>query len=119
MTATDIKSAVREGTWWIITNHYIDRESHPCYGTRRRYITESNSSAFYTCEPNPVFADGSGGGFDPPILRNLKGSRVEWPRRSQMEMDPDGTIRLYGGGINQGPRDLFLTLVPADEGVSA
>ena len=27
-------------------------------------------------------------------------------------MDPDGTIRLYGGGAGQDPGDLFLTLVP-------
>jgi len=33
-------------------------------------------------------------------------------RADQAELDPDGTIRLYGGGAGQEPGDLFLTLAP-------
>ncbi len=98
MTAKDIRAEIAPGSVFDVTNHYITREDHPCYGTQQRTILRANTAAFY------LSLDGVEGHDE---------SRVDWPRASQMQRDDDGTIRLYGGGAAQGREDLFLTLHPS------
>ncbi len=98
-TLADIKRRVTAGTRWTVTNHYIQRTDHPCFGTRTLTVTKANGSAFYI--PNP------GDEHDPHA------GRIEWPKASQVELGTHGEIRLYGGGCSQAPTDLFLTLRPA------
>jgi hypothetical protein len=95
-----VKEAIRPGRQFDVTNHYISREAHPGHpwaGTTRRTIGDVNSAAFY---------------FELPAGDNPANGRRPWPKASQVELDGDGTIRLFGGGAGQQPGDLFLTLVP-------
>jgi hypothetical protein len=103
MPLTAIKSAVREDMVYDVTSHYLDPAKvpgHPCAGTTRRRVTRVNGSSVYMV---PVGAPAGEAGRWPAF---------KWPKADQAEMDPDGTIRLYGGGASQGPGDLFLTLAP-------
>jgi hypothetical protein len=90
-TLAEIKRAVQPGQVYDVTNHYITRTSHPCYGTRRDTITAVTGSSFRWASTQWA---------------------TKWPRASQVQMDADGTIRLYGGGAGQKPDELFLTLTP-------
>jgi hypothetical protein len=100
MTLAEIKRRVQPGQVYDVTNHFITRTDHPSYGTTRRAVTRVTSKRFYLSARPP----GSGE------------SEVDWPPAAQAQMDPDGTIRLYGGGLGQQPGDLFLTLVPVQGG---
>lgn len=99
MTAKAIRATVTPGSVWEITNHYINRPDHPCYGTRRVTVDRANDSAFYVV-----------GYFDGDRKAT---SRIEWPKAAQITQTGE-VIRLWGGGINQGPDDLFLTMVPVN-----
>lgn len=70
-----------------VTNHFIARPDHPCFGTQTRTIARVNSSAIWFTESG----------------------RVEWPRAGQMQYD-GRTLRLFGGGIGQQPHEPFLTI---------
>jgi hypothetical protein len=94
MNGTEIKREFQVGCVFDLTNHYITREDHPCFGTRLVRVNRSNSAALYTSDP-----DGQ--------IR-----RIEWPKASQLERDENGTIRFYGGGIGQAADELFLTFEP-------
>jgi hypothetical protein len=98
-----VKSVVRQGGVYDVTNHYVTREDHPCHGTTRRRVTKVNSSSVYMV---PAAA---------PADAEAKWPAFKWPKATQVEMDPDGTIRLYGGGAGQQPGELFLTLVPVQD----
>lgn len=90
MTAAEIKRTVHTGDVFDVTNHYITRENHPCYGTNRRTVLAVNGSSF--------------------TLSNERGpqpSRVPWPKARGIELAPDGAILIYDHP-KQG--DLFLTL---------
>ena len=89
-----IKSAVYPGKVYDITNHAIQDEDQPGYGTTRRVVTRVTSGRFYLSYPDHGLP------------------HVDWPPAVRAQMDADGTIRLYGGPGQQ-PSDLFLTLVPA------
>lgn len=108
-TLTEIKRTVRPGDVFDVTNHYIRRPDHPCYGTSRREVVKVNTSALYLGYPRGASMNTSPG-------RRAAGSRIEWPRASQVQRDTDGTIRIYGGGIGQVAGELFLTLVPVSSG---
>lgn len=95
MTLAQIRRAVKPGQVYDVTNHYIKRTDHPCYGTRRETIAEVNGTSFR-------FASSRWG--------------TKWPKATQSQMDADGTIRLYGGGHGQSAGDLFLTLTPVQPG---
>jgi hypothetical protein len=93
-TATQIRSSVKVGQVYDVTNHFIQRADHPCFGTRRVTVTAVNGSSF--------------------TLDNAQwGTR--WPKASQLQQDADGTIRMFGGGAGQKPDDPFLTLVPVTQ----
>jgi hypothetical protein len=101
VTLAEIKRAVQAGQIYDVTNHHIKREDHSCFGTTRRRVAKTTGSSVYLAPAGttgvpqwPSFA---------------------WPKASQVQMDQDGTIRLYGGGCGQKPDDLFLTLVPVAE----
>lgn len=40
-------AALRPGVVVEVTNHYITREDHPCYGTTTRTVTKANGSSWY------------------------------------------------------------------------
>lgn len=105
MPLTAIKSAVRPGSIYDVTNHYIRRPEHPSYATTRRRVTRVTGSSVYMV-PEPPPAD----------IAAPKWPTFTWPRASQAEMDSDGTIRLYGGGAGQRPDELFLMLIPVKDG---
>lgn len=92
----DAKRLVTAGKVYDVTNHYITRETHPSFGTNRRTVTRVTSDRFYLTQPT----------------RHDGESPVPWPKAAQVQVDEDGTVRLFGGGTSQGPGDLFLTLVP-------
>jgi hypothetical protein len=96
VTAREIKEAVAPGSVWDVTNHYITREDHPCYGTRRLTITRVTSGAFYVTSATALRSE----------------DRIPWPPARQMARREDGTIRLCGGGAAQQPHEPFLTLRP-------
>jgi hypothetical protein len=91
----EIKRRVQAGSVYDVTNHYIQRPDHPSFGTQRREVMRVSASRFYLSHRT-----------------RPDGAPVDWPKAAQVQMDDDGTIRLYGGGVSQGPDDLFLTLVP-------
>lgn len=100
MPLTAIKSTVYPGRVFDVTNHFIKREDHPGFGTTRRSVTRVTGSRIYM---SLVATD---------VGKPGKEREIDWPPASRCDMDPDGTIRLYGGGCNQKPDELFLTLVP-------
>lgn len=91
----DIRRSVQPGNVYDVTNHYIKREDHPSFGTNRRTVIRATSARFYLSHE-----------------RRADGSPIDWPKAAQAQMDLDGTIRLYGGGLGQQPHELFLTLLP-------
>lgn len=87
MTKKAIRQRLTPGQTVTVTNHYIDRVDHPCFGTRQRTIERITSSHLWFTE--------TGG--------------VEWPKAAQITAEGN-LIRLYGGGCGQKPTDLFLTI---------
>lgn len=87
MTRQQIRSLFRPGQTVRVTNHYITRPDHPCFGTRDRVIARVTTSSLWFAETG----------------------NVAWPRANQMTVD-GSTVRLFGGGIGQQPTDLFLTI---------
>jgi hypothetical protein len=87
MTLAQVKRRFTPGQQVAVTNHYITREDHPCFGTRQRTITRVTSSHLH---------------FD-------IGGSVPWPPASQVKAGAS-EVRLYGGGCGQKPDDLFLTI---------
>ena len=47
MPLTAIRSAVRPGQVYDVTNHHVTREDHPAFGTTRRAVTRITGSRFY------------------------------------------------------------------------
>ena len=86
-TLAMIKARFRVGQTVRVTNHYITRPDHPCYGTQERTIARVTSGGLWFTESG----------------------RVEWPKAAQIDSD-GSTVRLFGGGIGQQPSDLFLTI---------
>ncbi len=87
MTLKDIREAFAPGQQVKVTNHYITRPDHPCYGTQTRTVSRVTSSHLWFTESGSV----------------------QWPNRSQIIAIP-GMVQLFGGGIGQQPTDMFLTI---------
>jgi hypothetical protein len=68
MTRRELIDTFHAGSRWAVTNHYITREDHPCYGTREAVVV-SVSTAGVTLEP---------GGYS------------SWPKASELRVDGDG-----------------------------
>lgn len=87
MTLANIRSMFKPGDRVRVTNHYISRPDHPCFGTHERSIARVTSTGLWFVESG----------------------RVAWPPRPQIQSE-GSTVQFYGGGIGQQPSDLFLTL---------
>jgi hypothetical protein len=92
MSQAAIKATVHAGDVFNVTNHYITREDHPCFGTRRRTVVRTSAK-------NVTWQQDDGD------------HSVPWRR---VELLADGSIRVYG---HPTPDALFLTLrrVVSDE----
>lgn len=89
MTSKAIRALFTPGRVVTVTNHYITRADHPCYGTQERTIARvSGSHLYFTNSPHGV----------------------AWPKATELVWEPDGTILFYGGGAGQAPTDRFLTI---------
>lgn len=86
------RAVIIEGAQFDVTNHYINREDHPCFGTQRRTIMKVNSASVWLSHP------------DYP-----EGDRVPWPKAPQVEIHADGRVQFYG---HPHADDLFLTFTP-------
>lgn len=93
MTKREIINRFKPGQVVTVTNHYITKSDHPCFGTHQRTIRSVNGSSIYFTETG----------------------RVEWPQAWQMRIYDDKVVELYGGGIGQQAGDLFLTIVFNEE----
>lgn len=91
ITKAEARRAFAEGGEWDVTNHYITREDHPCYGTVRRTMGEVNTASW-------------GWVTDAPYPERLAFSRFAFERSLS------GAIRVYG---HPDVGDLFLTMVPS------
>lgn len=112
-TLAEIKRRVQPGQVYDVTNHFITRADHPSFGTTRRVVTRLTSARIYMKMHGP---DSIGVDALPTVAAVKTAARqereIDWPPASQVRMDDDGTIRLYGGGIGQKRDELFLTLWP-------
>lgn len=88
MTLAQIKRRFAPGQVVTVTNHYINRPDHPCFGTQQRIVAKVTGSH----------------------LHFTRSGSVEWPRAAQVTMEGD-TVQMFGGGAGQQPADLFLTIV--------
>lgn len=98
MTAAAIKREFEVGRRFLLTNYYITRQDHPCYGARTIVVgsTNTNSVTFLSrAHPERV-------------------EKIEWPKAAHIRMLDSGAIAFYGGGAGQGPEDLFVTFEPMD-----
>lgn len=87
MTKAAIRNLFTPGQRVTVTNHYITREDHPCFGTRVRMVARVTTSHLHFAESGSV----------------------AWPKASQMTAD-GGTVRLFGGGVGQAADAPFLTI---------
>ena len=85
-----IRALFAPGDVVTVTNHYITRADHPCYGTQQRIIAKVSSSHLHFTESG----------------------HVPWPKATQIALYGDA-VKFYGGGLGQGPTDLFLTIAHA------
>ncbi len=92
MKLVDLRNRLAEGTEWNVTNHYINRPDHPCYGTNRRTILRSTSGGFWLSHETME-----------------KGNLIPWPKAADIE-EQDGAILIRGFPSS---KDMFLTLTPA------
>lgn len=87
MTAAQIKKLFAPGQRVRITNHYITRPDHPCFGTTERTVARvTGSHLHFTTSGN-----------------------VPWPKAAQLRYT-DGVVEMFGGGAGQRPDEKFLSL---------
>jgi hypothetical protein len=98
---SNLRREIVPGAAFDVTNHYITREDHPSFGTTRRAVERRNGSSFYLSITGRHAA---------------KGSKITWPKSTQVTEHQDDLgatyWRVYGGGAGQQPDDLFLTIRP-------
>ena len=87
MTMQAIRALFHAGQNVKVTNHYITRPDHPCYGTQERTIARVSSSH----------------------LTFTESGSVPWPRANQMSVSGN-VVTLRGGGIGQDAQAPFLTI---------
>lgn len=87
MTKQQIVDLFQPGTVVEVTNHFITREDHPCFGTNERTIAKATGShLWFTSNGN-----------------------VPWPKAANLQADMQaepGIVRFYG---YPNSNDLFLT----------
>ena len=84
MTLAAIRKLFVPGRVVTVTNHFITRPDHPCFGTRTRTVTKVTSSHLH---------------FD-------VGGSVPWPKAANVTAD-NGVVRFHNWPK---PGDLFLTI---------
>ena len=87
MTFAEIKRRVQAGQVYDVTNHFITRHDHASFGTTRRVVVRTTASRIYLSMAAADLQPGHAGG----------AREIDWPKASQVQMDGDGVIRLYGG----------------------
>ncbi len=91
MTLAQIRALFRPGQVVTVTNHYLTRADHPCFGTHPRTVQRVTSTGLWLDT----------------------GGRVAWPKAPEISVRDCGTtydVHFYGGGIGQQPTDAFLTI---------
>jgi len=86
---SEFKEMMQAGTVVDVTNHYITREDHPCFGTNRRTVSHANSSSWH-------YWDSRAG----------RDHCLKWPKGSQICKSGDAFL-IYG---HPKPGDLFMTI---------
>lgn len=84
MTKTAIQRRFAPGQVVSVTNHFINRPDHPCFGTRERTIAKVTSSHLHFTETR----------------------HVPWPKAEHLTVDGN-TVQFWGFPK---PNDLFLTI---------
>lgn len=87
------KAVMSVGAEIEVTNHYITREDHPCYGTTHRTVTNTNTSSWSYYEP-----------------AHSSDHANKWPKASNVKANDDGTFAIFG---HPKADDLFLTIKAA------
>lgn len=95
MTLADLKRLLAAGSEWDVTNHYINRPDHPCFGTKRRVIVRNTTGGFWLSHPEMP-----------------NGNRIAWPKAAQVR-EENGAVLIFG---HPTPDALFLTLTPVKKG---
>jgi hypothetical protein len=87
VTAKAIRALFHAGQPVTVTNHYITRSDHPCFGTQARTVAKVSGSHLWFTESG----------------------HVKWPKASQMAYN-NGVVQLFGGGVGQDSQALFLSI---------
>jgi len=82
-----LKAVMVPGARIAITNHYITKKDHPCYGTRVETVTKTTSGR---------------------VMFTPTNRGVPWPKASAVKRDGDAFL-VYG---HPTPEALFLTIRP-------
>jgi len=85
MNKNQIRRLFVPGMTVTVTNHYITRPDHPCFGTRVRTVAKVTASHLHFDETGSV----------------------PWPKAADLRLERDTTVRFYG---HPKPGDLFLTI---------
>lgn len=91
---SEFKRIMVPGAVVEVTNHYITREDHPCFGTTRRTVSKANGSSYW---------------FD-PISTQERTFAINWPKVPQV-VPMGAKFLIYG---HPKPDDLFLTISPVE-----
>lgn len=81
ITRRELREALPVGALVEVTNHWITREDHPCSGTSMREVLSNTSAGFYLTMPDAE-----------TMAKYPQGSRVEWPKASQVGVNDAGCI---------------------------
>lgn len=95
-TLASIKRSFEAGQRYRVTNHYITKPDHVCYGTQERTVLKATTAGLTLSLDN-----------HPDEYHRANGSHVDWPKAADAERDDDGTVRFYWNRGNG--RELFLT----------
>ncbi len=87
----EFKALMVPGVSVDVTNNYITREDHPCYGTHQRVVTWSNGSSWH------YVSDETGD------------NCMHWPKSRNIQRGDNGAFIIFGHPTDN---DLFLTVVP-------
>lgn len=93
----EFKAALKVGTEVEVTNHYVTKPDHPCYGTRRATVLTTTRKSFRLSQPNTPNPA--------PLL---------WPKEIMLRQTAAGAWLLYGFPT---PQDLFLTIRVQPQGL--
>jgi hypothetical protein len=88
MTASQIKRLFQPGQVVTVTNHYINKPDHPCFGTHPRTIAKVSGSHLHF-----TWAD--------------RTDSVPWPKAANLRVNDSGAVEFHGFPVDGA---LFLTI---------